>query len=305
MKKFIILLFCLTGCGKVGDKPTTTPTDELNTRYSTYLGLTPGQTDSNGWVSADICDGLLWNSLWSVAGGNVDIYKAQISPGEWERNANGQCTSISRDMILGLMLDLWVKRDLTSVNNLISYGEAHGFQMNSVSETDGADIMSPDIISTMYLERDKLGGAKNILLEAFTDNWFIGGQTGSNADLQVIHLLLRGLMEGSITSYDLGLLQTLANNNPDNAWFNSVFHRFKDGDQTQATNSLLNEDWFPAQVLPTNQEYCESVFLYQRDEYNTGTTTLTQDWTPCPQNIGYRPGVDLELASVVILGLIK
>ena len=192
---------------------------------------------------------------------------------------------------------IWHKRDLAAIEALIDFGEANGFSMSKQSESDGANIMSPDIVSTMYLMRDKLGGPTSIA-ETFSQAWWVGGQTGFLAHLQVLHIFLRALMNGSVTDGELSLLGQHANDNPANGLFEAIYHKYSDGDESIAANLLLNTQYFPTDSLPTNDNYCESVYLYQRDQN-------TSDWQPCSINVGNRPGVEFEFAAAIVNGSIK
>ena len=296
MKKFILILLCLLGCGKNGQKQTKNDPNPLEDKYNTYLSLTLNTLDINGFISNDACDSLLWTSLYNTAGGNASLIRAEVQPGEWERNPNGECTSISRDMILGLLTYIWHARDLQMIEDLIDYGEEHGFKMNSQDETDGANIMTPDIISTMYEIRYRLGGSDSVA-RLFAQSWWVGGQRGFLAHLQVLHIFLRGLVTGSVSNGELSLLEEHATSNPNNALFNSVYHRFSDGNQINAISSLLNEKWFPNSTLPTDANYCEGVYLFQRDEG-------TSDWEPCTGNTT-KPGIELEFSAAVVLGIVR
>jgi hypothetical protein len=297
MNKLIltILVLGLVACGKNEAKPSLSNTPDVSGKFAQYLSLTPSETDSNGWLTVDACDGLLWNSLWAVSGGSVNIYKAEITPGQWERNANGQCVSISRDMILGVMFYLYEQKDLASVEAMIDYGEAHGFQMNAESESDGAMILSPDIIATLYEMRNKLGGPSSIA-QTFDQAWWIY-QTGYLANLQEIHLLLRALMLGSVTDGELSLLKRHSQENPDNAMFSAIYHKYLDGNMIESANIILNTTYFPSNTLPTNNNYCEGPFLWERDEG-------TSDWQPCNSVITH-PGIDVEFVGALIMDKIK
>jgi hypothetical protein len=301
MLRLILILSMLTACGRHKSQNTDSGEPDVTPTLNTYLSLSSTVGDSYGFLG-DTCDSLLWTDLYDTAGGKVDLTQAEISPGQWKRNPSTQCTSISRDMILGLLTYIWHSRDLNMIEQLIDYGEANSFKMSVQSETDGAEIMTPDIIATMYEIRYRLGGPDSTA-RLFAQSLWVGGQTGYLAHLQVLHIFLRALMIGSVTNNELSLLQQHSQQNPDNALFAAVYHKYLDGDQTQAINSLLNVALFPSGSLPTNENYCSDPYLFQRDEYSSGTT-LSQDWTSCTQVVTH-PGIDYEFAAGVILGTVQ
>lgn len=301
MKKILICLLFSTACGKHKEKETTNPTKALEAKYETYLNLIPTQIDEYGFIDGfnnhDRCDSLLWTSLYGVAGGSVDINQAEVQPGEFERNPSGTCTSISRDMLIGVFHYIWHTHNLNMIEAMIDYGEGRGFEMNSQSEGDGANILTPDLIATMYEMRYRLGGADSVA-RYFAQSFWFGNQTGYLAHIQDLHILLRGLMIGSVTDNELELLKQHSMDNPQNAVYAAIYHKFSDGIQDQAINSLMNETLFPSNSLPTSSNYCADPYLFERD-------SNTVDWQPCPEENYTHSGVDFEFASAITLNKVN
>ena len=97
-----------------------------------YLNLSVQKKDSFGWISDSKCDGLLFNSLYSLSGGIVNLEKASGRPGGWFRHPSKNCyktkgsaSTISRDMLLGLFLWIWKNKRLDLIESIIHFGEAN------------------------------------------------------------------------------------------------------------------------------------------------------------------------------------
>jgi hypothetical protein len=70
----------------------------------------------------------------------------------------------------------------------------------------------------------------------------------------------------------LRTLKDYAENHPRNALFQALYHKFTDGVQDVAIETLLDESLFPADRLPTEQDRYTH-YLWQRDD--------SEDWKPC------------------------
>lgn len=133
----LTLALLATACGPDKAKQSAEPSsvfDELRTEYEKGLEAYEAATQSRGyWPSTTDCDGLLWISLVSFAGVPVDLSLAEYYPGEWHRRPAPSCwadgkdvgskSTISRDMLQGLLLATWETGDVQAALRLAKYGE--------------------------------------------------------------------------------------------------------------------------------------------------------------------------------------
>jgi hypothetical protein len=120
---------------------------------------------------------------------------------------------------------------------------------------------------------------------------------GYEAELSVSHILLRGLIYKGVSDFELKLLKAQVDREPRNAFYQAVYHKFTDGDQAAALAILFDESLFPADRLPTTEQYCTD-YLWQRDN-------SPQDWAPCPEKNEVHSGTDFLFATAVITGTLR
>ena len=294
--RMILAVMIATSCGKSPARETVSQYPDIADKAARYLELAKQSADADKWPVHD-CDALLWASLYNFAGGDADLDKARDDSGKWYRTPSHDCypersrSSISQDMILGLMLASWQAKDANRIANIIKYGESHvsigGWWLFGDGDL-ARTLIRTNLQATIYRASRKLGGPSNRLAD-FPP--VFAHVRGYEAHLHVLHILLKGLIDGSVTTYDLGFLRYFAERAPRNALFQAVFHRFTDGDYTAAAQTLRNELLFPADRLPSSAERCEP-YLWQRDE--------AQSWQPCPEEGKQHPGIDFLLAAALI-----
>lgn len=294
--RIILAVITATSCGKSPAHETVSQYPDIADKAARYLELSKQSADADGWPVSD-CDALLWASLYNVAGGSADLDKARDESGKWYRTPSHDCyptrskSSISQDMILGLTLASWASQNADRIARLVQYGESNVsiggwwlFGDGDIART----LIRTNLQATIYRASRKLGGPSNRLAD-FPP--VFAHVQGYEAHLHVLHILLKGLIDGSVSTYDLGFLRYFAERAPRNALFQAVLHRYTDGDYTAAAETLRTEALFPADRLPSSAERCEP-YLWQRDE--------AQSWQPCPDEGKQHPGIDFMLAAFLI-----
>jgi hypothetical protein len=246
--------------------------------------------------------------LRGVGCGDVDlsVFESKDEPGRWYRSPkhdcfippsidNGANADTSKDMMIGTLTYLWYSKDINAVNRYIDYGVDHSWVLGeAINEVELATkcVMTPNLISLLYDIQEDLEGGE---LRATTTESF-GVNTGFLAHLDVVHILLSGAVRGGITDGELKTLKTQANREPRNALFQAAYHAYTDGDQSIATELLLDEAHFPASTLPNNHAQHCTEYLYQRDD-------KPKDWEPCPnEKFEEFSGTDLVFAASIIDG---
>lgn len=113
---------------------------------------------------------------------------------------------------------------------------------------------------------------------------------GFEKHLDAIFIMTSALKRGVISEVDFDTLKKYSEKSPKNALFKALYHRYKDGDQSETVSILLDESLFPSSRLPTTDDRCEE-YLWQRDE-------VPKDWEPCAGG-KVHDGVDFLIAAWV------
>jgi hypothetical protein len=232
--------------------------EQLRKKLEIYLALLPKVQDHRGFIHTDKCDSLMMTSLLGTCKGvKVDIDAAfDKDTGQWHRRplcyfpcypAESK-SSISRDMLLGLLYFSYFNKRLDIIEQVIKYALSHHLIMGKgkISRT----FLTPNLLSTYALVCKKLGGKDYWWLTWIpsVESKFV---TGFQAQLSVLHILLRGII-GDIRN--TSILKYHMDRVPKNALFNFAYHYFTDKNYNKAIELLLDEKWFPSNRLPTNYD---------------------------------------------------
>lgn len=277
---------------------------ELEDKYKFYLSLQTPQP--NGWIADVKCDGLLFNSLYAISGGNADVTLAlNKSTGQWFRNPEKDCypnhshSSISRDMLIGLSIWIWQYKKLDLLNQLIAYGTAHanktGDWIMGEEEAGGNSVaLNAPFRKLLYAMKDALEGKTPSKLS----DEILTPVEGYETHLQVLHFYLQGLIFKGINEVQLSLLSLYLEREPKNALFSYLYHLYVDGDMTDAVSDLLDTKYFPNPRLPSTEDRCE-FYLWQRNMMKNGSTN--PDWLPCAEKQKTHSGLDFLFVASRIL----
>lgn len=307
--RLLILLFItlicllLAGCGPTHHaKPTQSPIVQLQAKYQTYLVLSEGQIEpQTGWIIPTDCDSLLYNSLFFVARG--EEYSAGLAEGsesgQWFRNPGQDCYSnpngsdISRDMFIGLFIYLYDQKDLRALQDIWNYGEAHNWKMGREKRiADNRTILTPSTVSLLARAIKGLGGhdySARFIPEVYNTD------AGYVSHLSMLSIYLKGRINGKIEDRDLQALFDIQKHDAQNPLAGALIHRYTDGDQTLATEQLLDE--WPADRLPTSTDWCTP--------WRLATPDASSDLKPCTAgSFTTYSGGDFLFAAAIILNLV-
>lgn len=301
----LIITLLFTGCGRPGDKPEThlSVREQLEQRRSEYLTLLPDVQGEAGFVDADHCDSVLFSGLMASSGiDSIDVEAAEddAKPGRWYRRpvTEPECYSIgasrstiSRDMLLGVMWWAWAEKRLDVLERMWSYGEARDWFMGDDSAGGFHTQLGP-LIPLLAREILALGGEdhwawRRIPLASESDE----GKTDFEAHLQVLQIMLNAEVSYGVTEKGLARLREQAERQPGNPLFQYALHAWTDGQLDVAANLLLNEQYWPTGRLPTSADRCSNWVL----ERDSGA-----DWEPCDAGRTHSGG-DLLFTSWLIL----
>jgi len=304
MIKSILLSLLLVSCATSGERPDPVLSAEqalLEEKANRYINLihSEGHQDGNGFILTDKCDALIFSGLYGAAvPGSVDILAARDDTGAWHRRPGFDCSpsignsrsTVSRDMILGLFWHLWKNKRLVVAIELMDDLKRNGYKLRGQG-TLGELLLNPSMIGTLAHIILKLGGPRysfELALPAVFSK-----HEGFKAHLTVWHILLRASLLNKMPSKHLDILKFNHDRNPQNPLFQAAYHKWKDGNQIEAINGLLNTSLWPDSSLPTSDNYCAE-WVVQRD-------FEPKDWGPCPEKARHHTGAELVAIYYLII----
>ena len=288
LKLTLLLISVLFSCSNPGTKdPDKDLIEVLKYRVGVYKDLGP-----TGFISTEYCDSLLFSALNAVARNErIDIENAQGEPGQWFRRPSKDCypqnskSTISRDMLLGVILYAVHFNEPDLLDDLWDYGEANNWVMGEgvIDRT----LFTPTMIALLAEARYKLTGVDIAIRHT--------GQTydttpGYRSHLSILKMVIKAKL-GGLSAWDKRSLRKLKEKNPTNPLIQAMYARHIGGDYTAALVHLLKD--FPADRLPTTNDWCSE----WRTQLKAGDNYLK----PCPGDKTHSGG-DFLFVSAIILG---
>lgn len=282
--RLAIMIFCLMAlaCQKKTSNDPKLINPQIKEKAELYKSL------SRGW-SHDKCDSLGFTALAKIAGGaqDADIYQAEGEPGRWYRSPEHDCydlgqskSDISKDMFTMLFPYLYLKSDKQNLQEIYDYGKANGWIMGRgyISRT----LMTPAMIWTLQK-------MLNLNYQVNPNSSEKTVKAGFEKHLDAISLFTKALIGGGLDPIQYEQIRKYSEENQKNALFVALYRKYRDGNQAQAIEILLDESLFPSDRLPTSADRCEE-YLWQRDD--------GADWQPCDQG-KVHDGTDFLFAAYV------
>lgn len=301
MKVFLLILLFMVNCQTKNEpQPNEViqpdiPTDELQAQFDLYLQLSADTLDEKSWLTDTKCDGLLFNSIYAIVGGESDpmLAESDDEPGKFFRHHSKSCfdtggstSECSRDMYVGLMLFLAINGDADAIKRIADHGEKNAlfepFLWQMCRGPIGQVDFRPNIIGTVYHLSFKLGGEDRVE-RSFSQSWS-KKCNGFECHVQVVHLLSRAVVDKGIGDKELDFLAHLANTRKDNALFNGLYGRFSGKKEYlfQAYQSV--KKYCPVDRLPASSDR-RSFYLWERepdgDSYKPGEPGKIFSGTDC------------------------
>ena len=299
----------------VGDPDLSDPRlPALRQKVDRYLAWSRAGLDEHGWIPDTHCDGLLMNSLYAAAGGPSEIELAAYESGRWDRHWQKDCypdksaSTISRDMMAGLLIWLLASGRADLVERTIQYGEQHAFEgfplIWIVGQGDvGRVDMPPANVSKLYRLREKLTGEPDPYPALETQ--VFGGCRGYECHLEALEIFFGYRLEGVLTRSAQRALRTLADSRPRNALFNVLYGKLarSRAHLERGLTVLLDPTLFPADRLPSTLDRCND-YIFSREELDE-QGGISSNWLPCPQEpVQVFSGTDFLFAAAIALDLI-
>ena len=293
----LLTALIFVGCTKKNKPTPPIPSprfDELRAKQELYCELSKESYEAKKYVVGR-CDGLLFTAIHGLVCGyvNIESFESESEPGRYYRSPGQDCfvdgedkgadSTISKDMMLGLLHSLWHHKKIDEIKEVIEYGRANSWFMGEAIDLEtklSKTLLSPALTSLLYDMQSELDPESEELIEEESRKKVVVN-TGYRAHLQVMRIVLEGRVRGGISDLKLEALRQQAERVPNNGLFHAAYNHFVDGDQTKAIEIGLNPKFFPQDKLPNNHEnYCTD-YLFQRDELKDGT--INSDWVPCPE----------------------
>jgi len=185
-----------------------------------YLENMTKAQDDWGFIESDKCDSLLFSGLLGSAGVRVWLYGARDDDGRWYRRWQKDCypdhsaSSISRDMLLGVLWYAWGNKRADIAVNLLQYADKHGYIMGEGPPS--RVLMTPALVNTTQLIAFKLGARKYAW--KMPEIW-AATPKGSARHIQMLHILLRADVLGKLSPGAARRLKAIYRAEPENVLF--------------------------------------------------------------------------------------
>lgn len=203
----------------------------------------------NSWPSRTDCDATLWAGLACVAGSGLDLTEAEEAPGKWRRRPAPHCkvpdesrSTISNDMLLGVMSCAHSRGDLALLERLAHWGEVNNWQMGDPRGAVGEVWLKP--INQGYLGRaiKSLGGP----VKSYSR--IAPGYAKPDADyvyhVQTVGILLDIQATGGATEPQITRLRANSEENPSDCLLMSARALYDDL-SASAADCWLSPAWSP------------------------------------------------------------
>lgn len=313
MPFLLTLLILLTSCshGEHNDAHfEKAPNVRISEKRALYCSLSRDRFIAQRWA-VDKCDGLIFSALRNIACGPdipIETYEDSVEPGKWYRDPDHNCFSttlgdqgsdstISKDQLLGLIAYAISTKSESSKNILgrtIDYGKSRDWIIGEAK--DNVTLLSKCFVTPglQSLLKDAFNFQGGSLTDVSSDDSLPGLSTGFRAHLDSISIMIRGKINGKISTLDLVTIKEQVKRQPNNALFQAIKARWDDGDMSKATELLLDTNHWPEKSLPTSFNH-NSRYLYQRDE-------TPEDWGPSTHYEVF-DGTDLVFTAAIIEGI--
>ena len=296
------LAACLLNCSKP-NKPVMSEQDiALANKRDLYCSLARPQVEARG-SAVSRCDGLLFSSLHNIACGYPALEPFEKN-GQWFRDPAHACgpngkdgSTISKDMVTGLLLYAANQKDAGLMERFINYGKAHDWEIGAADDAVriGTVIMSPNIVTLAYdVYNYSLGRSQRASLDEPATL-----RHGSEEHLEILSTLTKHVVNKSLSNNSLETLEKAVRAQPQNALFSAALKLYQGG--TDCVDRLLDVTHWPSDHLPTNANHC-TPYLYERDNDAGGRPDGKEpDWLSCDRPNEY-DGTDFVFAATICLG---
>lgn len=271
-----------------------------------YHPLTRMHQGSVGFIDTQHCDSLLFTGLLSYAAPDpkTNICAARDQNGRWFRRPlrYGSCyekgqkgSTISRDMLMGLLYHFWAHKDKSNLGQLYRYGKKNDWVMG-----DG-DIsrvyLTPGLRKTIALMWEAMGGPCH--KDSYLSHSWPKGLKDYEAHLSLLHINLLGEIHGYITTPMKEAIKDIAYGDmTQNPFAQLMLAKWVTGKfDTPLIQMSLEHPW-PDYRLPTTHDRKES-WINQRSDSSSGWLKVLDE--PAEEH----HGADFLFCVKVLKGCLK
>lgn len=253
--KYLLTFLLLVSCGRPGTPATADHISQVRSLQQALLQqFTQDTANTLGhWPSDQNCDGALWAGEAAAAGTDTEVYLSLQMDGRPTRKPGKDCnisesaSTISTDMLTGILLGLYSVKDLDGLLLLQQYADQHNLVMGTPNAT-AADLaltlMKPSTRTLLSFLITNLGGHA-------TGEWHIlpiphvSNPTDYNLHLDLLTLLMQHLT-GHWSKEAVYAADQDADKNPTDPLAQAVA-----GNLESAADLLLSNAPLPTYVRPT------------------------------------------------------
>jgi hypothetical protein len=289
------LRYILTGGGLTSrpNRPDYLDSHQVVDKYLLYrahcTGVMPG------------CDGLLFTAIGQSAGacGDAQLSSFEGEPGQWFRSPDHDChplhsaSDISKDMMMGLALWCNVYRAEKVAARTLRRALLRAGNMGRPWYLISRTLMSPALMYYFFLcsKKSRKPGLFGRLLLA---TGHLIPQSGFQAHLQALSILLLMRIEGGINPISMKTLEKLSAASPQNALFAAMLSR-----NNECVSMLMNIFMFPENGPPSTKNYSTD-YLWQRTPSEN-----PKDWLPSDEEPAkIHSGIDFLVAAAIYLRMV-
>jgi len=182
-------------------------------------------------------------------------------------------------MFAGIMLCLHAEDRGERLQEIYQFGEEHDWMMGEGS-VDRV-YFTPNFQNTLAeLTGNEWSSVPEFWLDPIKDH---------QRHVVALNFILRGEAAGKAPKDGLVVIEKFFEEEPKNALYSYIVHRYNDGDQTK-TIKILNE-LFPKGRMPESKDWCGS-WLWERSSENS-------NWLPCEERETHTGGELIFLAKLL------
>ncbi len=282
--KFLLLLLLICNCSRSGLPDTTSNTDRslipaVEQKVNLYVDLLQEQRlGPDGFINYKTCDSANASGILGAAiPGLVNLPAARAADGSWRRRSlalpdcyfstpeelgalGGSGSSISRDMLTGIMWWIWKNNRLDLAIDMMEYARSHNYIMGSgdparVLLMPNLTKLLADIIYQLSNKEVDYLSERLLLVPVYSARL-----ADYEAHIQMWQILLDGEVNGGLRPSEFNVIRAQYERRSDNPLFAAANARWISGDFTRALRDLLDPRW-PDDRLPERSEYCTDIWI--------------------------------------------
>lgn len=239
--KYLLIALLLLSCAKNKPVESKASLEDLQAKRDLYVELI-----KDPYALVERCDGLTFIGLFDAYGRRVDIYAHEYdNDGVWHRSVQ-PCYSVgdsrsevSFEGLLGATHSLLARHDMAGLKRMYDYLEDNSW-IAGEGPAEYTRVLQLRPLLKAIVDSD-------LRISNSEDASVLSGYKGNVvADYLAVHAVAFGYLK----SWHTALLKELYRKNPGSPIYSGMYHKFTDGDTSEAVTALADETMFPADALP-------------------------------------------------------